>query len=179
MEITFHRKLFEGFALCLFAFLFFVLHHLTDNDLFYAHYFLIFAGVVSLWAAYRKYAIIEKDGIIFYYGPSYSRQSLFLQWDDISKINIGNSDVGWTEGFSEISCKVSMTVTALKITLKKPLPSEQQAMIRDILESYLFPPNEAINGLGDEIIIKEPPHGGLKRFIDVASNISGKDYMKR
>lgn len=178
MEITFHRSFFQGITLCVCAIILFVVDWVTGHNLFYVHYYLALAGVVSIWIAYKKYAIVNKNGITFYYGP-YSREAMILQWADISNIAIGNADMSWIEGFPEISFKASTTVTALKITLKNPLPSEHQTIIRNVFEGCLFPPNEAINELGNEIIIKKSPHGGLKHFIEVASNISGNKYMKR
>lgn len=178
MEIAFHRNFFQGIILCVFAIILFGAHLVTGHNLFYFHFYFALAGVVSIFIAYKKYAIVNENGITFYYGP-YSREAIFLQWADISHISVCNADMSWIEGFPEISVKVSTTVTALKITLSNPLPSEHQSIMRNVLEENLFPPKESINELGDEIIIKKSPHGGFKHFIEIASNISGNNFMKR
>lgn len=140
MEITFHRNFFQGISLCVCAIILFVVHLVTGHNLFYVYYYLALAGVVSIFIAYKKYAIVNINGITLYYGPYY-REAIFLQWADISHISVGNADMSWIEGFPEISVKASTTVTALIITLKNPLPSEHQTIIRNVLEGCLFPPN--------------------------------------
>lgn len=140
MEITFHRNIIQGISLCACAIILFAVHLVTGHNLFYVHFYLALAGVVSIFIAYKKYAIVNKNGITFYYGP-YSREAIFLEWANISHISVVNADMNWIEGFPEISVKASTTVTALKITLKNPLPSEHKTIMRNVLEESLFPPN--------------------------------------
>jgi uncharacterized membrane protein YobD (UPF0266 family) len=178
MEITFHRSFFESICLCVFACILFTVHLITGHHLLFAHYYLAIAGVVSIFIAFKIYAIINSKGITFYYGPSYSREAIFIQWAEISNITIGNADVSWIQSTGArvwISTKVSQEVPALRIIFKTPLPSEMQNKIRDCLGKNMLPPSEAINELGNEIIIKKPPHGGFQRFINIASNITGDD----
>lgn len=180
MEIIFHRNFFESIGLFVSAVILFTVHLITGHHLLYAHYYLVIVGAVSIFIAYKKYAIINNKGITFYYGPAFSREAILLQWAEISNISIGTADVSWIQSTGArvwISTKVSQAVPALRIILKTPLPGEMQNKIRDCLGKHMLPPSEAINELGDEIIIKKPPHRGFQRFVNAASNISGNDIL--
>jgi len=41
----------------------------------------------------------------------------------------------------------------------------------------VFPPDEGINEIGNEIIIKKAPYGGIKRLLHAVSTISGNEHI--
>jgi len=180
MELRFHRTNRTTIITWTIGAALLCLYKVTGIDFFHAHYYLFFVGFVSILLSRNKYAFANDFGITIFYGPLIFKRPLTLKWKIVDSMRLTSSNMSGmqtTGARVQAPGKMNVSVSAIKVTLIEPLSSEVQAHVQRYLSKCLFPPVEAINDSGDEIVLKEPPSGGFNDFIQKLSifkNLSGK-----
>lgn len=180
MELRFHRTNRTTIVTWIIGAALFALYKVTGINLFHAHYYLFTVGFLSLLLSRNKYAFANDFGVSIFYGPLLLRKPLLLKWDVVDSMQLSSSNFSRKQTLGarvQAPAKMNASVGALKVTLIEPLSDELQVQIKSYLSKCLFPPVEAINDIGDEIILKKPPIGGFNDFVQKLSifkDLSGR-----
>ena len=92
----------------------------------------------------------------------------------MASIEMASANINWIDTLGariQAPAKIGIPVPTLKISLVEPLSEDLQNQFKTYLNKCLYPPKEAINDAGDEILLKEPPSGGFKRFLKKANDV--------
>lgn len=144
----------------------FVTGHFSGLNLFYFHYYFFLVGIVCFFLSYQKYAEINNQEIVLFYGFPVFKNCIKLSWEEISFVKPQSVEKkGFAKNIRFGGVPFKYNEERLLIQLK----SVNEKQIKEIKQKYAgvkkFQKRFEISNEGHAIILKAEPKEGFAKLL--------------
>ena len=159
--------------------IYYIIAIFLNETLFYIHYYLIIAGLISFIGSFRKYAKIGEGSFQFFIGIPLFRKQIEIPWREIHNIAPQNierlafADAGGGRGGLPFKFKHQAVV----VNLINKLSSETKMLIRERTRLHFFTEGIKIADEDKAIVFLQPPKAGFKQFLSDLSRYTSVEKI--
>lgn len=146
--------------------------HFKNHHMFFIYFYFFAAGLFLLAYSLLKQIVIAEHGLRLLFGNFFSRKCTILHWSQISCISYTTYETSYMAsagGRIRVLYKVTQKNEGLMINLKAQMPQSIQKLIKEANSGFFAKDEIEINVETPLIIIKRPPKGGFKAFLNKIS----------
>ena len=140
----------------------YILNLFIQWKLFYFHYYLFSAGIITLLLSYQKYAVLSNEGMDLYYGPPFFKKRVSLSWSHVKSIDLHYIERrGFVSAGTAGGIPFKYDQETLRIRLRKTIDLDTLQSVRKHNAFQMFGEGFQFTYDGDGICLLDQPRQGF------------------